>query len=200
MPIKAIIFDADGVLVNKPKVFSECLEEDYGIKRSITSKFFKGDFQNCLVGKADLKKELEKYIKEWEWESSVDDLLKYWFKVEHHTDQRIVQLVKRLNKKIPCFMAVNQEAYRTEYMKSEMEFSKLFKEVFSSAYVGHKKPYTEFFEHVFKKIGQDLQIKKQEVLFVDDDLENIEAAKSFGFQTLLYKDFPDFENLITQLL
>jgi len=194
--IKAIIFDADDVLIIKPKRFSQCLEEDYGIKKSVTSDFFKKDFQNCLVGKSDLKKELEKHIKEWGWKGSVDELLAYWFKVENHINDRLVQFIEELKSmKIRCFMGTNNEIYRTKYLESEM-FNSVFDKIFSSARLGCKKPETRFFEKVFAEISKNSKITKTEILFVDDDPENIDAAKSFGFQTFLYKAFPDFKQSV----
>ena len=38
--IKAIIFDADGVLIHREKYFSERLEDDYGIPREKSLEFF----------------------------------------------------------------------------------------------------------------------------------------------------------------
>ncbi len=201
MPIKAIIFDADDVLIIKPKMFSQYLEEDYGIPASVTAKFFKGDFQNCLIGKADLKEELKKCIKEWGWEGTVDDLLKYWFKVEHNINHELVELIKALKAKgIKTYLGTNNEKYRTEYIRNQMGFSKFLDHIFASGEIGHKKPDLKFFGHVFEKIAQDSKVSKNEILFIDDDPENIEAAKSFGFQTLLYKNFPEFQSLINSFV
>lgn len=52
--IKAVIFDADGVLI-KAERFSLHLERDYGITKERTLPFFTGIFKDCLIGKADLK-------------------------------------------------------------------------------------------------------------------------------------------------
>ena len=201
MKIKAIIFDADDVLIIKEKMFSQHLEEDYGISREKISDFFTGDFQKCLVGKADLKEELKKKITEWGWKGSVEQLLDYWFKVEHHIDEQLVEFIRELkSRKIKCYLGTNNEKYRTEYIRDEMGFSKILDKVFSSAEIGHKKPSSEFFESMFHDIEKTDEIERGEVLFVDDDPENIEAAKKFGFQTHLYNNFHDFENLIDQLL
>lgn len=61
-----------------------------------------------------------------------------------------------------------------------------FKELFShfdglvcSAEVGFVKPGREIFDYLLKTYG----LKAEECLFTDDTLANIEAAKSYGFQT-----------------
>ena len=51
--IKVVLFDVDGVLVNGPNLrnstkYSELLE--------IKQEIFRGKFLDCLIGKADLKR------------------------------------------------------------------------------------------------------------------------------------------------
>ncbi len=198
--IKAISFDADDVLIIKPKMFNQYLEEDYGIPASVTAKFFKGNFQNCLIGKADLKEELKKHVKVWGWKGTVEQLLDYWFKVENHVDEQLTEFIRELRSKgLKCYMGTNNEIYRTKYLESVM-FNSVLDKIFSSCNLGCKKPEKEFFEKVFGEISKDSKITKSEILFVDDDIENIEAAKSSGFQTFLYKNFPDFKKSISTVL
>ena len=52
--IAAIIFDADGMLINGEQ-FSKALARDYDVDREKEKEFFTTIFQDCLVGKADLK-------------------------------------------------------------------------------------------------------------------------------------------------
>jgi len=59
--IRAILFDVDGVLV-EPMAFARVLETDYGLTENDTASFFPGAFQQCLVGKADLKNGLPKFL------------------------------------------------------------------------------------------------------------------------------------------
>jgi hypothetical protein len=57
VPIRAVIFDADGVAILTRR-FSDGLERDYGLQRKDTWDFFGGPFEACLVGRADLATEL----------------------------------------------------------------------------------------------------------------------------------------------
>jgi hypothetical protein len=61
--IKAICFDADGVVVNPQKQFSKFLEREHSISPVMTQDFFHGVFNDCLVGKAKLEEELPSFIK-----------------------------------------------------------------------------------------------------------------------------------------
>jgi hypothetical protein len=46
--IKAICFDADGVVVNPQMQFSKYLERERGISPQMTQGFFHGVFNDCL--------------------------------------------------------------------------------------------------------------------------------------------------------
>lgn len=45
---------------------------------------------------------------------------------------------------------------------------------------------------IFSDIVNSLNIKAEELVFIDDDVENIKRAKSFGIRTILYTGFDDF--------
>ncbi|EXJ67185.1 uncharacterized protein A1O5_09832 [Cladophialophora psammophila CBS 110553] len=60
----------------------------------------------------------------------------------------------------------------------------LFDGFFISAQVGMCKPELGFFRHVLNKIN----VKPKDVVFVDDNAENILAARSLGIRCLRYKD------------
>ncbi|MFA5946166.1 MAG: hypothetical protein WC802_04640 [Patescibacteria group bacterium] len=74
MTYKAILFDADGMTLLSPK-FSARIQEAYGIIWDKMKPFFSGPFQECKLGKADLKEELAKVIKDWGWQGSVSDVV-----------------------------------------------------------------------------------------------------------------------------
>ena len=74
---KAIIFDADGVVIDSELLD---LEKFFGISREAMAGFFTTEFQECLIGQMDLKEALSQYLKKMLWHGSVDDLLHYWFK------------------------------------------------------------------------------------------------------------------------
>lgn len=193
--IKAIIFDADGMVIKKGLRFSDYLEKDSGISNEITKDFFDNEFQKCLIGRADLKEELAKHIEKWGWTRSLEDLLDYWFSVENRADSDLISLIQILRKKgILCYLATNQEKYRTEYLKNVMGFTREFDEIFSSAYIGYKKPQSEFFEYVLKSLPANLE--KNEVSYWDDDEKHVEAAQQFGFQANFYTNLEDFREKV----
>ena len=191
--LKAIIFDADGMLIPDKRIFSLRYQKKYGITNKEMLPFFEGVFRKCEAGRADLKEEIKPYLKKWKWDKSIDELLKFWFEAERDLDERIVKLIKKLQeKRIKCYLMTNNEKYRTDYLKKEVGFDKIFDYVFSSAYMGYMKPEKECFDYLYKEINAE----KNEILFCDDNIENIEGALNFGFETHLYKSYNEFVKLL----
>jgi len=71
------------------------------------------------------------WFSKWKWDGTVEEFLQFWFKAEHNVDEKIISIIQQLRKKgIRCYLATNQEKYRTQYMKDKMRFEELFDHVF----------------------------------------------------------------------
>lgn len=187
--IKHILFDADGVLVHGD-MFSLVLEDRYGISHETTQPFYQGIFNDSLVGKADLREIIEPYLKEWGWPKTIDEYLEEWFSYEHVLDEEIIACIQKLRAKgIGCYVATNQEKYRAQYMIDRMGFKDSFDKLYASAHLGILKPALEYYDRVVKDIGA----KKDEVLFWDDRMENVVAAKKFGIHAEFFDSFKTFK-------
>ncbi|MFA5937179.1 MAG: HAD-IA family hydrolase [Candidatus Paceibacterota bacterium] len=196
--IKVVIFDADGVLVFGDRKFSDTLAEKHGIPLEKTHPFFTGPFQKCLVGDLDLKKVIKPYLKKWGLESDLDEFLDYWFSLESKTDKELIKYIQELRKNgILCFLATNNEKHRFKYIINNMGLSNIFDRTYASAYLGCKKSNKDFFKKIFKDLKN---IKKEEVLFIDDGIENIKVAKEFGINAELYTTFESFKEKMKQCL
>ncbi|HUO56342.1 MAG TPA: hypothetical protein VMU27_02830 [Candidatus Paceibacterota bacterium] len=91
----------------------------------------------------------------------------------------------------------NQEKYRTDYLSNTFEYNDAFDKLFSSAYVRAKKLQAKFFDEIFNYFQtHDSSIQKSDVLFWDDDTENIEGARSYGFES---RQFQDTEQYLAEM-
>lgn len=197
--IKAVIFDADGVVaLNKTLRFSERFSQDFHVDSKKIIPFFKNEFQKCLVGKADLKEEIQKYLHDWNWNSSVDELLRYWFEKESYVNEKILSSLGELRSKgMACYLTTSNEKYRTTYLSTSLGLNKYFTTIFSTSNIGFQKHEPEFWESVLLKLKE---FKKQEILVWDDDPENIETAKKCGLRAELYTDFTSYQQKMKVLL
>lgn len=68
---------------------------------------------------------------------------------------------------------------------------------FGSAFclIGHKKPEPEFFQYIVSHVDEP----KENILFCDDDENNIAGAEVFGLQTFFYTSFDDFKQKVSTI-
>lgn len=190
--IRLLIMDADGVLINGES-FANILSRDFPVDKAKEKEFFTTKFQDCLVGKADLREAIAPYLPSFGWEGTVDGFLDYWFKAEHSINEDLVrdlQKMRRLGLKV--VLATNQEKYRTRYMLEHMGFKDVFDKIYSSAHLGLKKPAVDFFAHVV----EDAQAVKEQVLFWDDDPNNIDGALAYGINAEFYNNLASFQQIM----
>ncbi len=193
-----ILFDTDGVIIQREMYFSQRFSEEFGVPLEKILPFFKQEYQLCIVGKADIRVELKKYVKEWGWEKSVDELLTYWFLHESRIDERMLAEVKVLRSNgVKCYLHTNNEKYRSEYLFEKVGLKKYFDGVFSSAEFGFKKPQKEFWSAIYDYLGEP---DKRGVLVWDNEEENIQSAKSFGFQAEFYAGFDSYASCMKMLV
>jgi len=196
--IKTVIFDADGMVVHREMYFSQRFSREFGVPMEKVLPFFRNEFQLCLVGKADLKQELNKYLNKWNWQESVDDLLLFWFEHESNVDKKMLESVMALrNGGMLCYLETNNEKYRVKYIFENLNLKDFFDGVFSSAELGFLKPQQEFWSAIYDRLGKP---DKSGVFVWDDDLENVESARNFGFNAEFYSDFDSYENKMKSLV
>lgn len=191
--MKAIIFDCDGMIV-KSERFSERIartESEQAIPITMTSRFFDNEFQSCLVGKSDMKDVLKRYVKEWGWKRNIDDLLHYWFDPQHNQIvYRFEPLIAEMRKRgVKVFVATNNEKYRTANLFNERGLGEWFDRVFSSYEIGRKKPDKAFFQYII----DSADLEAGDVVYWDDDRENVRSAADLGLLAKHYREFDDFK-------
>lgn len=114
--------------------------------------------------------------------SHTDSLWGRYFKPE--LDEHVVGIVEELKQqgyRMVC--ATNTEKAHYEHHRDSGQY-RLFDAVYASLELGEVKPDKAFFDAILSTE----QEKPGHVLFVDDLLENCEAAANYGINTILYTD------------
>ena len=190
--IKAILFDADGVVI-LPNPFADYLEQELHVPPDMTRVFFGGEFIKCLLGRADLKETIEPFLPQWGWHDSVDAFLKLWFDVENTVDSRMLNVIHALRGRgIICGLATNQEKYRIGYMKETMGFSEIFDAIFDSAAIAALKHDPIYYNRVTAR----LSLRPDEILFWDDNHRNVEQARQHGWNAEQFVSFESFQQTL----
>lgn len=194
--LKTLVFDADGVIIVPPHRFMVYQKQELNLDPNSTREFFQGVFQDCLVGRADLKEAIAPFLPRWGWSRTVDDFLRLWFQVEHNINEPLVEAVQHLRQQgFRCVVATNQERYRLAYMRDEMGFGHLFDGLFGSADVGAVKPTLEFYERVTSRLSVD----PGDIVFWDDSEGNVKGARAFGWRAEHFTDMDKFLRELTPI-
>ena len=192
MTFKAMLFDADGVVI-LPWRFRHYLEREHRITREMTRGFFNGVFNDCLEGRTDLKAVLPPFLAEWRWPESVDDFVATWLREEDAADERVMDAIARLRGQgIVCGLATSQERYRAEYMRTAMRFAGRFDRLFFSCELGCQKPDHAYYQHITRALG----LPAGEILFWDDNAANVAAARECGWQAEVYDTYERFAAIV----
>ncbi len=189
---KTLLIDADGVTLKKLGYFSEKFSRDHGVSLDKILPFFKSEYRRCQNGEADVKEELAKYLPIWGWNDSIDAFLEYWFKSDTQADEEVFAEVERIRATgAKCYLATDQEMYRAGYIREVLNFEKRLDGCFFSYAFGVSKSQPQYFERVL----ETLNVPASDVIFLDDDHENVDAAHSVGIDARFYESIEDLKKI-----
>ena len=176
-----VILDADGVFLRTIRP-GNYLEHRYGLSVAQTAGFQKFMSQ-CLVGKADLKPELPRFLKEWGIPETPEAFLDEAFGSGSEIDESVAKVVKDLRRQgIFCGLATNQDQHRMRYLDERLSIRKHFDATFVSCELGVRKPDADYYHAV------QASFPGKTLVFWDDRPENVQAAKECGWSAFLFRD------------
>ena len=191
---KAILFDADGVVLKKYKEYfvSQYFARKYNAPADEVNEFFKNAFRACQRGKLDLKEELAKHLPRWNWPNGVDAFLEYWFTSDATIDPEVMEEVEKIREKgFKCYLVSDQEKERANYLMEQLGLKNEFARCFFSYQLGHMKSEPEYFKEIFKITG----LEPEEFIYFDDDQKNVDVATSLGINAHLYTNIDDLKKV-----
>lgn len=163
--IKVIAFDLVGVLVNERDIVLS--DEEEKLERLFGPNLSDEDY---------LKKAKEIVCNEKNIVNITKVLINKLYKVN---DKDLFKKIKEINSKVKVVIATNHVSFVKEFINSHFDINYL-DDLIISAEINRIKPNLDFYEFILDKY----KINANELLFLDDNMENINKAKELGIQTI----------------
>ena len=176
--IKAILFDADGVLQLPAGDLEERIERHLGPAPANLMAFMEAVYEveaPPQIGVGNFRAAMPYVLKKWYPGRTIDEFLAMWHSIE--PCPQVMEIVARLRAQgVVCAIASTQEETRATYMSRELGYAAAFDREYYSHALGFKKPDPRYFEAVIA----DGRFDPAATLFIDDREENVAAARAAG--------------------
>jgi putative hydrolase of the HAD superfamily len=186
-PIKNIIFDLGGVIINLNQqltieAFKVLFDEHFEL---LYEKLEQDNWLNRFEVGEFSEKEFYGFFKNYKNVSDIA-LQNAWNAMLLDIPKDRLELIKHYSKKYNVYLLSNTNIAHYSYIDNYvsrnfngLKFNTLFKNMYLSHEVGFRKPNKSIFEYVLN----DANIKPEETLFIDDTEDHINTAKILGIQT-----------------
>lgn len=186
MPVKALMVDVDGVLVDgRPEdghPWHTSVAEDLGFTADLLhERFFAPYWEDVVLGRAGLMERLTTALRMIAPGVSAAEVVAYWFARDSRLDTRLLPELSSVRAAGgSVYLATNQDHLRAAYLMERLGLAEHVDGIFYSARLGAKKPNREFFAKVQAAVG----LCGEELLLVDDSRQNVAGALGAGWRAL----------------
>lgn len=163
--IKVIAFDLVGVLVNEKNIVLSNEEEK--LERLFGPNLSDEDY---------LKKATEILCNEKNIVNTTKVLINKLYKVK---DKDIFKKIKKIDSNVKIVIATNHVSFVKDFISSHFDINYL-DDLIISAKINRIKPNLDFYEFILDKY----KINANELLFLDDNIENVNGANVLGIKTI----------------
>jgi putative hydrolase of the HAD superfamily len=194
--IKNIIFDLGGVVLNID--FQRSADEFHKLGVSNFDKLYSRAVQNSLFEDVEMgiidADEFRKQIRLLsKLNLSDQEIDKAWNAIILDFPNERLKLIQQISKNYSCYLLSNTNKIHYDVYQADLKnnhaingLESLFIKTWFSHDLKMRKPNLDIFEFALTDGG----LKPEETLFIDDSIQNIDAAKKLGIRTL----FIDVEN------
>lgn len=105
----------------------------------------------------------------------------YWTD-ELKPNKDMVSLVNRLRENYKVVLLTNQNSFAHDAFDKKFGLAGIFDDQIVSGKVGAKKPEAKYFDLALQKLGA----KPKDIIFIDDDRMNVDAAKKKGIKAIQF--------------
>lgn len=163
--IKVIAFDLVGVLVSEKDI--ELSEVEEKLERMFGPNLNDEDYLN--QAKKIVEKDLEVI-------NTTKVLINKLYKVK---DKKIFKKINEINENVKIIIATNHLSFVKDFIKESFNIDYL-DDIIISAEIHKIKPNLDFYQYILNKYS----IESKELLFLDDNINNINGAQALGINTI----------------
>lgn len=182
--LRAVLFDADGVLQHMTVEWRETIGEQSGEDGHEAERLMDAIAhaeKPTMTGEVDLAHSLTQVIDAHDADLEADDVMDAWHQID--TDPAMLDGVRSLaGRGLILALTTNQSPPRARWMRANLPYDELFDAHFYSCEVGLAKPDAAYFRHVLESLG----LQPAEALFMDDTQANVESAAELGIRAELF--------------
>ncbi len=182
--IKTVIFDIGNVIAgfDHSKACKRLAKKSCHSPGEIYDHIFNTslieDYDRGMISSREFYGRSEKYIKSG---MTYDIFINIWGDI-FTPDRAVEEIIKDLWKKVDLYLLsdTNEQHYR--FLEKNYEVFKYFKDKVLSFEEGCKKPDRRIFKSVLKKTA----VAPQDILYIDDREENVEAFRKLGVHGIVF--------------
>lgn len=179
--IKVIAFDLVGVLVTERDI--DLTEEEDKLERMFGSNI---NDSNYLMKARKIIDNDSTLIR------TTEEIINKLYKVK---DENLFRKIKETYHNIKIVIATNHVSFVRNFISETLGVDYL-DDIFISAEIHKVKPNQDFYHHILNK----LSLQPEELLFLDDNIDNIDGAKNLGINTIKINKETDLYNEIIKFL
>lgn len=183
--VKAVIFDFGGVVGSDSDAwdinFLE-IKKLTGLSCVQLEKFFIKHWKKLKIGKEDTVDFWKDIITSKNLKIPPEKLEKtYLPKITINND--VLDIVENIKLKgVLVTLLPNTARQWMDFKVKKFKLDQIFDKIYSSAHLGIAKPEPEIFEYALK----DLNLAPEEVIFIDNQQNNVNSAKKLGIKAILF--------------
>lgn len=185
--IKAVVFDLGNVLINFDwRIAERNLDNIKSNLGEQSRKYFKHHpelITSLEKGKLSNNEFLDKCKEELEVKCDNEYMAKIFSEI-FTPNQELIDILPRLKQKVDLYLLSNTNSIHRDYGWGNYKFLNSFKRLFLSYEIGYVKPEKEIFQFV----ERELDLNKNEFIYIDDIIEYIGAAENIGWNVIHFRN------------
>jgi putative hydrolase of the HAD superfamily len=198
--VNVLALDVDGVLLDPGRgglgSWQSELESRFGVDADrLRTAFFEPAWPDVIVGRRAIEPALAAALHDLGWAMTVDQLLACWFEADLVVEPEVVAVARAWTAEgARLVLVTNQEQRRATFLSDRLGALLPISGMAYSAALGLLKSDPAFYPAASRTLG--LQ-SDDTVVFVDDTVDNVEAARPSGWSAVHFTKNSDWAGQIT---